>query len=123
MVKIRTIGGYSEVGRNMTVVQYEDEVIICDMGVHLENFINFKDDDENEKFFSVKDLIAADAVPDDSIINDIRNNVIAIIPSHGHLDHIGAIPYLAQKYDCPIVCTPYTASVIKAILRDKEINM
>lgn len=123
MVKIKTIGGYSEVGRNMTAVQYKDQVVICDMGVHLGNFINFKEDDDDEKYFNVKDLIAANAVPDDSIINDLRNKVIAIIPSHGHLDHIGAIPYLAQKYDCPILCTPYTASVIKAILRDKKIEL
>ncbi len=124
MVKIRTIGGFSEIGRNMTAVQYKDEVIICDMGVHLENFINFRShDDDDERLFSVKDLIAADAVPDDSVIKDVRNKVIAIIPSHGHLDHIGAIPYLAQKYDCPILCTPYTSAVIKAILRDKKIEL
>jgi len=124
MLKIKAIGGYSEVGRNMTAIQYKDEVIICDMGVHLENFINFKDDDDDdEKYFSAKDLIAADAVPNDSVINDIRNKVIAIIPSHGHLDHIGAIPYLAQKYDSPIICTPYTASVLKAIMKDKKIKM
>ena len=123
MVKIKTIGGYSEIGRNMTAVQYKDEVIICDMGVHLENFINFRSHDDDEKFFSVKDLIAADVVPDDSVIKDLRNKVIAIIPSHGHLDHIGAIPYLAQKYDCPIICTPYTSAVIKAILRDKKIEL
>jgi len=48
--------------------------------------------------------------------------VKAIIPSHAHLDHIGAIPYLADKYDADIICTPFTAAVIKSILSDEKIT-
>ncbi|MBN2368743.1 RNase J family beta-CASP ribonuclease [Candidatus Woesearchaeota archaeon] len=122
MIELTAVGGYSEVGRNMTAVKYRDEAVILDMGIHLEKFIDFKGEDEFE-FFNVKELIQAGAVPEDSSIKDWKKKVIAIIPSHGHLDHIGAIPYMAQKYDCPIICTPYTASVIKAILKDKKLKI
>ncbi|MCM2324914.1 MAG: MBL fold metallo-hydrolase [Candidatus Woesearchaeota archaeon] len=119
MIEIIGVSGYSEIGRNMTAVRYNDEVVILDMGIHLENYIMMKGEDEIENF-SLKQLMNAKAVPDDRCINHLKDKVIGIIPSHGHLDHIGAIPFMAQKYDCPIICTPYTASVIKSILRDKK---
>ncbi len=122
MIEIIPIGGYTEVGRNMTAVKYKDEMVVLDMGVHLERYIKFKGDDELE-LFSYKDLMKARAVPDDNCIKDLRKKVLAIIPSHGHLDHIGAIPYMAQRYDCPIICTPYTAAVINAILSDKKLKI
>lgn len=122
MIEITAVGGYSEVGKNMTAVRYNNEAVIIDMGVHLEKYIQFKGDDDLE-LFNAKELIKAGAIPDDSCIKDIKKKILAIIPSHGHLDHIGAIPYMAQRYDCPIICTPYTASVIKAILKDKEMSI
>ncbi len=122
MIEITAVSGYSEIGRNMTAVRYNDEIILLDMGIHLENYILLKGDDDLENF-SFKELVKAKAVPDDSCIKDFRKNVKAIVPSHGHLDHIGAIPFMAHKYDCPIICTPYTASVLKAIIRDKEKNL
>lgn len=121
-MEITTVGGYSEVGRNMTAMRYKDEAIIFDMGVHLEKYIKFKGDD-NLELFQLRDLIRVGAVPDDNIIKDWKKKVIAIIPSHAHLDHIGAIPYMAAKYNVPIICTPYTASVIKAILKDKKLRI
>jgi len=120
MIEITTIGGYSEIGRNMTAVKYKDDVIILDMGLHLENYINLKGEDDLEHF-SLKQLMRAEAVPNDNCIISLKEKVKAIIPSHGHLDHIGAIPYMAHRYNAPIICTPYTSSVIKAILKDKEI--
>ncbi len=122
MIEIFTVGGYSEVGRNMTVVKYKDEAVILDMGVHLERYIKFKGDDELE-LFSYNDLKKAEAVPDDTCIKEFRKKVLAIIPSHAHLDHIGAIPYMAQRYDCPIICSNYTEAVITAILEDKQMTI
>jgi len=121
MIKIQAIGGYSEVGRNMTLVSYKEESIIFDMGVHMENYIHVSDED-NDGTISVAELEHANALPDDSMIKN-KDRVIAIVPSHGHLDHIGAIPYLAQKYNCPIICTPYTAAVIRSILKDKDMSL
>ena len=119
MIEIISVGGYSEIGMNMSVVRYGNEAVILDMGVHLENYIRFTGDQDIENF-SLRDLIKERAVPDDSVIKDIKKNIIAITPSHGHLDHIGAIPYMAGKYNAPVICTPYTASVIQAILKDRR---
>ncbi len=119
MIEITAVGGYSEVGKNMTAIKYKDEAVILDMGVHLESYINFKGEDELE-LFDYDELRNAGAVPDDTPIKQWKGKVIAIIPSHGHLDHIGAIQYMAGRYNCPIICTPYTAAVIKAIIADKK---
>ncbi len=122
MVKITTIGGYSEVGKNMTAIQYKKEAVILDMGLHLESYIQLTDEEEQDNL-TMRDLTIAGAIPNDSVINKIKKKVLAIIPSHAHLDHIGAIPYMAAKYDAPIICTPYTASVLKAILKDNKIAL
>jgi ribonuclease J len=122
MIEIATVGGYSEVGRNMTAVKYNDEVVLLDMGIHLERYINFKGDEDLE-VFNTRELMRAGAIPDDSSIKDWRKKVVAIVPSHGHLDHIGAIPYMASRYDAPIIATPFTAAVIESILSDKKISL
>ncbi len=63
------------------------------------------------------------AVPNDLILDsmDLRNKVRAIIPSHAHLDHIGAIPYLAHRYNAEIIGTPFTIEVLKTLLKDEKI--
>jgi ribonuclease J len=119
MFEIFCLGGYSEVGKNMTAIKYNNQIIILDMGIHLEEYIKLNDNNENE-FLSKNELIKCGAIPDDGPINKFKDQVIAIIPSHGHLDHIGAIPYMAETYDCPIICTPYTSAIVKAILKDKD---
>ncbi len=118
-MKIYAVGGYSEVGRNMTCIESNGEAVIIDMGINLEKYIELKGDDDL-KHFSSKQMMAAEAIPDIIALKDIKDKVIAIIPSHGHLDHIGAIPFLASKFDCPVIATYYTVSVIKAILDDKR---
>jgi len=118
-MKIHTVSGYSEIGRNMTCIESNGEAVILDMGLNLEEYIKIKGNDDYRKF-SNKQLINSNSIPDDRVIKKIKNNILAIIPSHGHLDHIGAIPFLSAKYNCPVIATPYTASVIKAILKDKD---
>jgi len=122
MVEIYAIGGYNEVGKNMTAVRVGNEIIILDMGLHLPNYINFTKD-EDITFADAKELIAAGAIPDESFLHQWKDQVKAIIPTHAHLDHVGAIPYLASNYDCPIICTPFTAEVIKAITKDEKIKL
>lgn len=122
MVEIYAIGGYNEVGKNMTAVRVDNEIIILDMGLHLPNYINFTKD-EDVMAADPADLIEAKAIPDDSVLHQWKDQVKAIIPTHAHLDHVGAIPYLAKNYDCPVICTPFTAEVIKAITRDEKIKL
>lgn len=106
----------------MTAIRVDDEVVILDMGIHVPNWINLTED-EDIKDISVEELRAAKAVPNDRIIKDWRKDVIAIIPSHAHLDHVAAIPFLAQQYDAPVIATPFTIEVLKAILTDEKISL
>ncbi|MBW2965506.1 RNase J family beta-CASP ribonuclease [Candidatus Woesearchaeota archaeon] len=121
-IEICTVGGYNEVGKNCTAIKVDDEVVIIDMGVHLESYIKYTED-EDVHDISAKELIKVGAIPDISVIEDWRGKVKAIIPTHAHLDHVGAIPYLGNKFDAPVLCTPFTTAVLKTILRDENIKI
>ncbi len=116
MIKVIAVGGYSEVGRNMTAIAVDNDVVILDMGVYLPAVIEI--DEEIEKY-TANDLKRVRAIPDDTILDEHRKNVIAIVLGHAHLDHIAAVPYLASKYRAPIIGTPYTINVTKRIIKDK----
>ena len=98
MIKVIPIGGYNEVGKNMTAVQVDDEVVIFDMGFYLPKLVAFEESGGNRRNLTSKGLTRLGAIPDDSCLDSVRDKVKAIIPGHCHLDHIGAIPYLADKY-------------------------
>lgn len=122
-IEICTIGGYNEVGKNCTAIKVDNEVVLCDMGVFLENYIKLTED-EDIISISINKLMNAGAVPDISKIDDWKKKVKAIIPTHAHLDHVGGIPFLAQKFkDAEILATPYTVQVIKAILKDERMSI
>ncbi len=123
-VEIAAVGGWGEVGRNMTAVKVDDEVIIFDMGLHMSNYIKLTDEEIGEfKTLTESSLKKAEAVPQDSSIKDWRANVKAIVITHAHLDHIGAAPYTAAKYEAPIICTPFSANILRTICRDEKIDM
>ena len=105
-IEIIAVGGYDEVGRNMTAVRCGKEIVIFDMGLRLDQ-VMIHEDAEVENMHSL-DLIKIKAIPDDTLMNGIEGSVKAIVCSHGHLDHIGAIPKLAHRYNAPIISTPYT---------------
>ncbi|MDD2778058.1 MAG: RNase J family beta-CASP ribonuclease [Methanocellales archaeon] len=109
-IGIIAVGGYDEVGRNMTAIRYGEEIVIMDMGLRLDR-VQIHEDAETEKMHSL-DLIKAGAIPDDTIMNNIEGTVKAIVCTHGHLDHIGAIPKLAHRYNAPIISTPFTIELI-----------
>ena len=110
-IEIIAVGGYDEVGRNMTAVRCGKEIVIFDMGLRLDQ-VMIHEDAEIESM-NVPDLIKIKAIPDDSRLSDIEGTVKAIVCSHGHLDHIGAIPKLANRYNAPIISTPYTTELIR----------
>ncbi len=127
VLEICTVGGFDEVGKNMTAIRVDDEVVICDMGLHLDPYIrhtqtNQKPGDKKPDISTSK-LTQIGALPDINQIAAWKRKVIAILPTHGHLDHVGAIPWLAKQFTAPIICTPYTAEVIKAICTDEKINL
>jgi len=95
MVKIHTVGGFSEVGRNMVVVELEDDAFIFDEGLFLPAIVSMQ---EKEKIMTEKVLVKNGAIPDDSVISNIRSKVRAQFIGHAHLDHVRAIPFMSDEY-------------------------
>ncbi len=110
-IEIIAIGGYEEVGRNMTAVRCGKEIVIFDMGLRLDQVSIHEDADIAG--MHVPDLVRIKAIPDDTVLNANDGTVKAIVCSHGHIDHIGAIPMLAHRYNAPVIATPYTTELIR----------
>jgi len=121
-IEIASVGGYNEVGKNMTAVRVGSEVVIIDLGIHLENYIRLTEDEDITKL-PTRDLISAGAIPDITPINDWVPKVKAITATHAHLDHIGAIPFLAQKFNAPVIASPFSIEVLRSILKDEKISI
>jgi len=107
-LRIVPLGGLGDVGRNMTVMEYEGRLLIVDCGVL------FPEDSQPGV-----DLI----LPDFSPIADRLDDVVAIVLTHGHEDHIGAVPYLLrQRPDIPLVGSRLTLAFLEAKLREHRIR-
>ena len=122
MVEIHTVGGFSEVGRNMTCLDLGEDAIILDAGLFLPAIVEME---EAEREMSERKLRSVGALPDDLILDrlGIRNKVRAILASHAHLDHTGAIPYIGQRYNAEVLATPFTVEVLKSLYRDENVPM
>lgn len=118
-MKIHTIGGYDEVGKNMTALEIGDDVILFDSGLFLPAIIGVT---EREKVLTYKGMTSLGALPDDSYLERIRlrSKVRAILVSHAHLDHVGAIAYNAERYDAVVAGTPFTMEVLKVLMKDND---
>ena len=117
-IEIATVGGYEAVGRQMTAVRMDDEIVIFDMGLNLSQVL-IHDNVQTETMHSL-DLIDMGAIPDDRVMSELDGEVQAIVPTHGHLDHIGAIPKLAHRYDAPVVATPFTIELTRDQIADED---
>lgn len=107
-VRIVPLGGLGEVGRNMTVIEHEGKLLVIDCGVLFP-----------EDHHPGVDLI----LPDFSYIEDRLDDIVAIVLTHGHEDHIGAVPYLLRlKPDIPIVGSTLTLALIEAKLKEHRIK-
>jgi ribonuclease J len=125
-MEIYTVGGFNEVGKNMTVVSIGEDVFIFDMGVFLPAIVSLQErESQQQQAYSEKKLRSNGALPDDLILDQLglRNKVRAVFLGHAHLDHIGAVPYIAQRYNAPIFGTPFTISVLKQIMEDDNIRI
>jgi ribonuclease J len=105
-LRIVPLGGLGEIGKNMTVFEYEDEIIIIDAGI----------------MFPENDMLGIDLIiPDYNYILDKKEKILAVLITHGHEDHVGALSHLMADIDAPIYATPLTIGLIQAKLREAKI--
>ncbi|MCX6347293.1 MAG: MBL fold metallo-hydrolase, partial [Actinobacteria bacterium] len=102
-IRLIPLGGLNEIGKNMMVLDKDDEMIIIDCGVM------FPDDE-----FPGVDFV----IPDFSYVTKNANKLKAIIITHGHEDHIGGLPFLFKEVKAPVYATKLTKGLIELKLND-----
>ena len=119
MIEIYPIGGYSKVEGNSVLIKVDDESVILDMGLTMDNYVQFQnnvskfDKNSRRKIF-YNELLEVDAVPDYYSLGKLTKTVKAVVPSHAHLDHVGAVPYgMKFFHNVPVLGTPYTIEFLK----------
>jgi len=118
-MQIYTLGGFSEIGKNMTAVKVGEDVGIIDVGLFLPKLLDYEEGDPRE--LSTKQLMNLGVIPNDGPIANLRNKVRFIAFGHGHLDHIGGAPYLAKHYaKSPLIGTPYSIAILETLIKDSR---
>jgi ribonuclease J len=106
-VQIIPLGGLGEIGKNMTVIRYDNQILLIDAGLA----------------FPEDEMLGIDIViPDYSYLLEHKEMIQGILVTHGHEDHIGALPYLLKDLDVPIFATRLTLGLIQSKLKETNLN-
>ena len=122
-MKIIPVGGYGEIGGNSVIIDLGTDAIMLDLGLNMEKYIELTED-ESIGPIAMKDLLERNAAPRiDKLPKKLLEKIRAIIPSHAHLDHVGAIPFIASRIPADIYGTPFTIEFLKTVLREEGISL
>lgn len=101
------LGGVEEIGLNMTVFEYNNDIIVVDAGL----------------MFPEEDMLGVDfVIPDFSYLLDNREKIKGLIITHGHEDHTGALPFLLKEINAPVYGTPLTLGLVKEKLHEHNLE-
>ena len=105
-LKIIPLGGLEQIGMNITAFEYEDSIVVVDCG------LSFPDDD----------MLGIDMViPDITYLKDHIEKVKGFVITHGHEDHIGALPYILKQMNIPVYATRLTMGIIENKLKEHNL--
>src|SRR2546430_14838369 len=104
-LRVIPLGGQEEIGKNMMVVEYGDDIVVVDCGL----------------MFPEESMLGIDLViPDITYLEEQRHKVRGIIITHGHEDHTGALPYVLARLPVPIYATPLTRGLTEVKLQERS---
>ncbi len=106
-VRIVPLGGIGEIGKNMWVIEYGEDIIVIDCGFS----------------FPREDMLGVDyVIPDSSYLKKNKERIKAVLITHGHEDHIGATPYLLQEFGAPVYGTDLSLALIETKLAERKVE-